>query len=309
MITETRVEPTPPERQIAGQLAELGFKFIEHPERGVITAQRRLVIDRDDLTVVIPAIPPRVSDLLVESLTSVGDQKRGAEAVIVALDHDGEGDVPTRRKGLEHVHTEWIAWFDDDDVMFPEHLGMLMGEASGGVGFVSSEYEADGMRTPSQDGGVLWPHCLIRTRLVRESVAQGDWGCLTGAWRALWNRAEEQGLRRVHVPKPTWRWRSIRSDELGHTQGLSWTKPQKIAEYRRLLRRSPAAAVQFWRDEQGLPDRPELELADAQMSSSDLDAVSPLARFAIGGGHPLFPLVRSIPSSGFFPSFGRRPPP
>ena len=212
-------------------------------------------------------IPPRFPDLLFDALDSVGAQTRRPDAIVVVIDKKGKGDISTRHQALLHVETEWTAFFDDDDEMLENHLEDLLGAAkvcsSEGyeIGFVSS-------RTPglwdTMAHNITHPHCLVRTWLLRQSIADGYWGCLTGDWTHPWAICEQKGLRRVHVTKKTWRWYDHTSDGpgKGNTAGLSWTDPAAIAHFRELRRQSSAAAMRYWRERQVAaspcsPDRPE----------------------------------------------------
>jgi hypothetical protein len=92
---------------------------------------------RPGITVVVPSIPPRA-----ELLRRATDSAHGAAAelarfygtmvpvdVITVLDERREGAAKTRHRGLLEVHTEWVAFLDDDDVLHPDHLHQLYGAA------------------------------------------------------------------------------------------------------------------------------------------------------------------------------------
>jgi hypothetical protein len=76
------------------------------------------------ITVVIPTIPPRES-LLVRAVESVDAQTYEDVQVVVEFDTAREGAAVTRQRGLERAETEWVAFLDDDDVMYPYHLDIL----------------------------------------------------------------------------------------------------------------------------------------------------------------------------------------
>jgi glycosyltransferase involved in cell wall biosynthesis len=80
-----------------------------------------------DITVVTPTIPPRVCNgMLAASNTSVREQTllpRGG--ISVALDVDKVGAALTRQRALDSVRTEWVAFLDDDDWLYPSHLEVL----------------------------------------------------------------------------------------------------------------------------------------------------------------------------------------
>ena len=82
----------------------------------------------NDITVVIPSIPPR-RELLERALASVLNQYVLPAAIKVEVDHDKLGAAATRNRALEGVQTEWLAWLDDDDEFLPNHLETLLGAA------------------------------------------------------------------------------------------------------------------------------------------------------------------------------------
>ncbi len=81
-----------------------------------------------NITVAIPTIPPR-SGMLRKAVSSVMAQTRPAAAVSIAVDLEREGSAATRNRALEAVHTDWVAFLDDDDVLLPNHLELLAVEA------------------------------------------------------------------------------------------------------------------------------------------------------------------------------------
>jgi hypothetical protein len=77
-----------------------------------------------DITVVIPTIYPR-SHLLERALRSVEAQTYRAACVLVEVDTDREGPAAVRNRALEKVTTDWVAFLDDDDELYPNHLKLL----------------------------------------------------------------------------------------------------------------------------------------------------------------------------------------
>lgn len=75
---------------------------------------------KPDVTVVIPHIPGRRGSLEV-AIASVEAQLMPCE-ILVEIDHDRGGAATTRNRALEAVETPWIAWLDDDDVLYPQHV-------------------------------------------------------------------------------------------------------------------------------------------------------------------------------------------
>src|SRR5438105_753578 len=92
------------------------------------------------ITVAIPSIPPRAA-MLGRALASVLAQELPAEAVSIAVDTGRQGAAVTRDRALRAVRTEWVAFLDDDDILLPEHLRVLMdGAAESGADYVYSYF-------------------------------------------------------------------------------------------------------------------------------------------------------------------------
>lgn len=76
-----------------------------------------------DVTVAIPAIPPRVTGLLMEAVGSAMNQTVAASGGIsCVLDVAKQGAAVTRQRALDAVRTNWVAFLDDDDKWYPNHL-------------------------------------------------------------------------------------------------------------------------------------------------------------------------------------------
>lgn len=86
------------------------------------------------VTVLIATIPGR-EGMLQNALDSVESQYRQPDAVHVEHDPLRTGAARTRNRGLRHVHTEYVAFLDDDDELLPHHIESLMR--------VAEETEAD----------------------------------------------------------------------------------------------------------------------------------------------------------------------
>jgi|SRR5262245_40098479 len=79
----------------------------------------------NDITVVIPTIPPRDFQLK-QALKSVTGQTYKPKDVIVETDTMHAGAAVTRHAGLMKVKTDWVAFLDDDDIFMPQHLEHLL---------------------------------------------------------------------------------------------------------------------------------------------------------------------------------------
>lgn len=178
------------------------------------------------ITVVIPTIPGR-EQLLARALESVYAQTLPATAVVVELDDDRQGAAVTRNRALDRAATEWVAFLDDDDVLYPDHLKRLARYALlSGVDVAYPGYDCD--NDPVNCFGIPFDPALLRRRnfipvtaLCRtQLVAQAggfqphpddngdpceDWGL----WLAMLNIGAKFG----HLPIRTWRW------NLGGTKG------------------------------------------------------------------------------------------
>lgn len=171
------------------------------------------------ITVVVATIPPR-ADLLARALASVATQTLPPAEVVVECDTDRLGAAATRNRALERVATEWVAFLDDDDELYPDHLRALARCARlTGTDVVYPGYDAD--VDPTGMFGVPFDPVLLRranyipvTVLARTDAVRAaggfqphpdrngdpceDWG--------LWLAMLDRGARFVHLPRRTWRW-------------------------------------------------------------------------------------------------------
>lgn len=176
------------------------------------------------VTVVIPHIPVRDS-MVLRALQSVFRQSHPADAVTVAVDVDHEGSATTRNRALANVATEWVAFLDDDDEWYPQHLKALLAAArstGADVIYPGCDVERDGRLLPVQDEwgrfgrefdaellrrqSYIPVTSLVRTDLIYETrgfeAAPGseydDWG--------FYLQLLDAGATFYHLPRVTWRW-------------------------------------------------------------------------------------------------------
>jgi glycosyltransferase involved in cell wall biosynthesis len=142
--------------------------------------------------------------------------------VRVEEDHDRAGAAATRNRALATVTTEWVAFLDDDDILYPDHLLKLARYARlSGVDVAYPGYDVVGGDDPVNCFGIPFDASLLkrrnfipvtvlaRTELVR--AAGGfqerpdehgdpceDWG--------LWLSMLDGGAKFGHLPVKTWRW-------------------------------------------------------------------------------------------------------
>lgn len=171
------------------------------------------------ITVVIPTIPTRAA-LLARAVASVEAQTLPPAVVIVEHDHDREGPAVTRNRALERVQTSHVAFLDDDDILYPDHLRLLARFARLGQFDVAYPgYDCDD--DPVNMFGIPFSAAFLRRRnfipvtvLARtEKVREAggfqpqpdengdpceDWG--------LWLAMLRSGARFGHLPQKTWRW-------------------------------------------------------------------------------------------------------
>jgi glycosyltransferase involved in cell wall biosynthesis len=174
-----------------------------------------------DITVCIATHPPRMGPggPYERAIASVHAQTLAPTGgIAVALDIDGSGAAVTRNQALALVETEWVAFLDSDDELFPDHLKLLARYARlTGVDVVYPGFDGDdptGMFGKPFDAALLQRAnyipvtALCRTAAVRAAGGfqphpdeRGDpcedWG--------LWLAMCEQGSKFGHLPIKTWR--------------------------------------------------------------------------------------------------------
>ena len=171
------------------------------------------------ITVCIATHPERqTSGLINRAFASVAAQTLQPAVVVVANDTERQGAGATRRRLLEAVQTDWIAWLDSDDEWLPDHLSKLFKVATDTDSvFVYSWFNGS---DPLGHFGLPFNPCtphhttmnvLVRTDIAREvgfnlnepgPYANEDWGFITGVSKL----ACERGLRVTHLAERTWHW-------------------------------------------------------------------------------------------------------
>lgn len=172
-----------------------------------------------NITVIVPTIPARVEQLR-RALVSVQAQTLKPATVLVAEDRGREGPAVLRNRLLERVETEFVAFLDDDDWLYPDHLKLCARYMTlQNLDVVYPGYDCDD--DPVNCFGIPFDASLLKqrnfipvtvltkTQLVLDAGGfqphpdeHGnpceDWG--------LWLAMLERGAKFGHLPIRTWRW-------------------------------------------------------------------------------------------------------
>lgn len=202
------------------------------------------------VAVCIPTIPSR-EEMLALTLQSVEQQRRQADEIIIRVDTEGVGAAANRNAAwrLSHPDTEWIAFVDDDDILYPDHLEFLLETAEKtGADFVYPWFDLwegpdplsvkvgdkyvsplgvpfgdDAARYIMTEGNFIPITVLVKRSLLVKvggfpqpgteewpNETNEDWGC--------WRKMLQAGARFEHAPRRTWRW--VWHGK--HTSGRAW---------------------------------------------------------------------------------------
>lgn len=179
-----------------------------------------------DVTVIIPHIPAR-PNALAHAVKSASVQTVKPTDIIIAVDTKREGSAVTRNRALDRATTTWVAFLDDDDVLAPNHLEVLLNhaeETDADVAYAGCEvrHPTFGVIPRREEWGrfgLEFDPDLLRqksylpvTSLVRTELAQrarfgppagvvtdyDDWG--------FYVRLLDLDAKFSHVPEVTWVW-------------------------------------------------------------------------------------------------------
>jgi hypothetical protein len=73
------------------------------------------------IAAIIPTIPGRAR-LLDRARRSVHAQERPVDEIVVEWDGERTGAAATRNRALQWATSDWVAFLDDDDYWYPNHL-------------------------------------------------------------------------------------------------------------------------------------------------------------------------------------------
>lgn len=180
--------------------------------------------EASDLTVVVTTIPTR-EDRLEVALRSVADQSLLPARVVVQCDEKRLGAPANRDLGLSRVDTKYVAFLDDDDYFYANHLQLLYSTAvSEQADLVYSWFDVIGGTDPfPQNFGKPWDPCKpVQTTVTTlgrtlSYLAAGGYASMEGFssaslaqgntagedYRLVW-RMNREGMKIIHVPEKSW---------------------------------------------------------------------------------------------------------
>lgn len=82
-------------------------------------------MSRSDVSVITPAIPERIHDMLPSCVNSVAQQTSPPIAHLVGIDYNRIGAGAMCNILINNVKTKYIAFLADDDVFYANHLEVL----------------------------------------------------------------------------------------------------------------------------------------------------------------------------------------
>lgn len=175
-----------------------------------------------EITMCIPSIPIR-SDLLLQAIKSVREQSYPVQAISITIDNDKLGAAENRNRALFNTSTEWVAFMDDDDILYPNHLELLVAkqiETEADVVFPWFDTDPPGgdpfpAEFETREYNPAEPHMFPITTLVRRRFAMEVRGfpvadpvsavCAGEDW-TFWLKMRDAGAIFAHVPQRTWCW-------------------------------------------------------------------------------------------------------
>lgn len=180
-----------------------------------------------DLTLVITTIPTR-RERLARALMSVAAQTLHPAAVVIQEDVEKKGAPANRDNGLAAVQTKYVAFLDDDDYLYTQHIERLYSAAvAHDADIVYSWFDVEGGTDPFPENfGKPWnPEHPVQTTVTTlckaEAVRKAGGFCTTiglndeqlatyaqgntiGEDMRMVLSANAQGAKIVHVPEKTW---------------------------------------------------------------------------------------------------------
>jgi len=158
--------------------------------------------------------------MLQRAIDSVLTQTYPAIAISIAVDHERKGAAVNRNRALCAASTEWVAFLDDDDEMYPEHLQTLVEHqiaTDADVVFPWFDTSSGADPFPQFEGrqyDYAEPHMFPITTLVRRQFTFLVGGfpydhtskeCAGEDWQ-FWLKIRDAGAKFAHVNARTWLW-------------------------------------------------------------------------------------------------------
>src|SRR5882757_395441 len=174
---------------------------------------------RSTVCAVIPTIPPRSSTLLLSALKSVSIQERPVDQISIAIDNWHDGAWKTRQRAVDAAQTDWIAFLDDDDEWYPQHIDRLLNHAiETDADYVYSYFDtqrtADVLGNFNKTFDPKEPTHTTMTVLVRTQLAQSvrftpraPEHIAGGEDHRFIVGCVKMQAKIVHLPEQTWFWR------------------------------------------------------------------------------------------------------
>lgn len=180
--------------------------------------------------VAIPSIPSRKKEL-ARTISSVISQSRYPDQISIAVDTDRQGAAPTRNRAWRGLSTDWVAFVDDDDEFFADHIRKCLDHAKKekadlvfpwfqiwkyGEPTDSDPLGQRGIRDEDIPGKLeranFIPVTVVMKRDLLEEIGGfpiplsaewpmrdcEDWGC--------WKRVIKAGGKISHLNEVTWKW-------------------------------------------------------------------------------------------------------
>lgn len=206
---------------------------------------------------VVPSIPTR-RGWRANALKSIWAQLRPVDEVIVEIDDARTGAAATRNRGWQQATADFIAFLDDDDVWYPEHIDLLLdaaedtqadlvypwfdvsisqrpgwkGVTEGGqfmqIDGASAEghpFDNDAERTLMEICNFIPVTVLVRRDLLAEVggfplPGTETWPHAANEDWGCWQAIVRAGARIHHLNERTWQWRWHQHHTMG--QGDRW---------------------------------------------------------------------------------------
>lgn len=169
-----------------------------------------------EVTFITPTIPER-SRLLCDAIGSVNQQIVPAVDHLVGVDLQKRGPSYIRNQLSKSVETEWIAFLDDDDVVYDNHILEASAAAEkSDIIYTWCDSIGRGNFNPNsffdetrllRDGNFIPVTTFIRTSVFKE-VGGFDLNARLEDWD-LWKRLCIDGYRFTCVPVITWCYRFL----------------------------------------------------------------------------------------------------